>query len=35
MFLAQEAVKRGALVCGELAHGDALQNFRFGWGQGQ
>ena len=35
MFLAQEAVKLGALVRGELAHGDALQNFRFDWGQGQ
>ena len=35
MFVPQEAVKLGALVRGELAHGDAFQNFRFDWGQGQ
>ena len=35
MLLPQAAIKLGALVRGELAHGGALQNFRFDWGQGQ
>jgi hypothetical protein len=35
MFLPQEAVKLGTLGLGDQAHGDALLNFRFGWGARQ